>query len=65
MSGRTAAALCLVAFFATATVESRWEWMTSVWNALAAAVEEPAPPPDDEPETEPGGDGGWLIDPNG
>lgn len=65
MSGRTAAALCLAAFFATATTARR-DWLTVAWSALAAAVEEPASIPDDEPEVDPGGgDGGWLIDPNG
>lgn len=64
MSGRTAAVLCLAAFFATA--DARWDWVTSAWSALAAAVEEPASDPGDEPEVDPGGgDGGWLIDPNG
>ena len=63
MSGRTAAALCLVAFLFTT---ARWEWMSNTWSALAAAVEEPASNPDGEPEVEPGGgDEGWLIDPNG
>ena len=65
MSGRIAAALCLVAvFFTTAT--ARWEWMNITWSALVAAVEEPASNPDEEPEIRPGGgDEGWLIDPNG
>jgi hypothetical protein len=65
MSGRTAAAaLCLAAFFATAPA-ARWQWITSAWNALTAAVEQPsAPPPESDPL--PGrGDEGWLIDPNG
>lgn len=63
MSGRTAAVLCLAAFFATA--DARWDLFTVAWSALAAAVEEPTSNPDDEPEVDPGGDGGWLIDPNG
>lgn len=65
MSGRTAAALCLAAFFATA--DARWDWWTVAWSALAATAETPASNPEDEPETDPGGDddGGWLIDPNG
>lgn len=64
MSGRTAAVLCLVAFFATAPAP--WDWMTVTWNALFAAVEEPASAPDEEREVEQGGgDEGWLIDPNG
>lgn len=58
MSGRTAAALCLAAFFATAAT-APLEWVTATWSALAAAVEEPAY---DDPGAEPGG---WLIDPNG
>ena len=54
MSGRIAVALCLAAFFATAS-----PWMSNAWSALAAAVEE-------EPAVEPGkGEEGWLIDPNG
>ena len=64
MSGRTAAALCLAAFFATAG--ARWEWMTITWSALFATLEEPTSNPDEEPEVRPGrGDDGWLIDPNG
>ena len=64
MSGRTAAALCLVAFFATAPAP--WDWMTAAWNALAATIEDSASVPDEEPDVEPGGkDEGWLIDPNG
>lgn len=65
MSGRTAAALFLAAFLAAADANVRWEWMTAARSALAAAVEEPAPPPDDEPTEPDGGDSGWLIDPNG
>ena len=64
MSGRTAVALCLAAFFATAAADTRWEWITSAWSALAAAVEEPSAPSsrtDGEPENGPG----WLVDPNG
>ena len=58
MSGRIAVALFLASFLAAAHANVHWEWMT-------AAVEEPAPPPNDE-STEPGGgDSGWLIDPNG
>jgi hypothetical protein len=66
MSGRTAAALCLAAFFATAGPLPVWEWMNTTWSALVDAVEEPASNPDEEPEIRPGGgDDGWLIDPNG
>jgi hypothetical protein len=66
MSGRTAAALCLAAFFATSSPTPVWEWMSTTWNALTAAVEEPTSNPDEEPEVVPGrGDDGWLIDPNG
>jgi hypothetical protein len=58
MSGRTAAALCLAAFFATAGPLPVWEWMNTTWSVLVDAVE--------EPEIRPGGgDDGWLIDPNG
>lgn len=57
MFGRTAAALCLVAFFSTAPAP--WDWMTATWNALADSVT------DEEPEIDPRGDEGWLIDPNG
>ena len=66
MSGRTAAALCLAAFFATSGPYPVWEWMNTTWRALASAVEEPASNPDEEPEAGPDGrDDGWLIDPNG
>lgn len=63
MSGRTAAVLCLAVFFATAAAPR--DWMAAAWNALAA-VEEPASDPEEDPEVRTGGgDGGWLIDPNG
>lgn len=70
MSGRTAAALCLAAFFATASPSPVWEWMSTTWSSFTTAVEEPTSSPDEEPEVEPevepgGGDEGWLIDPNG
>ena len=65
MSGRTAAALCLAAFFATASPLPLGEWMNTAWSVLTAAVEEPAPDPDGGNGLEPRVDEGWLIDPNG
>ena len=60
MSGRVAVALCLAAFFATAS-----PWMSNIWSAVTAAVQEPAPNPDGGKGIEPRADEGWLIDPNG
>jgi len=62
MSERIAAALCLAAFFATASPCPVENWMSTAWGALTAAAEEEP----QEPETKPGGsEEGWLIDPNG
>jgi len=59
MSERIAAALCLAAFFATASPVQ--DWMNTAWSALTAAAEEPTSTPIDPGK----GDEGWLIDPNG